>query len=66
MKEHVLENRLQKIIAILEKGGNYLKSEIKKQGSMTEAAIEKMQSDIITSSRDLDGLFPPSNWYVSH
>lgn len=61
LQEHVLERRFGRFLSVLERGGEFLKSELLNKGLMTEGQIEEVRDQIVRRSSDAD-LVQTGNW----
>lgn len=60
LQEHNIEKRFGKLVRILEKGGAYLRSELKAKGVMTDDQLRDLRADILAKHSEF---IPKLNWH---
>jgi len=65
-QDHVLESRLRKILGILERGGEFLRSEAESKGVLSAEDILRIQAETlaVSYSTEEEDAFPPERWYA--
>jgi len=65
-QDHVLESRLGKVLGILERGGEFLRSEALNKGVLSEEDILRIHAETaaVPYSTEEEDAFPPERWYV--
>ena len=62
LQDHVIERRYSKFLNVLEKGGLYLRKELKDKGILTEDELTALREDIISDTTDVETL-SESAWF---
>ena len=62
----MLESRLGKILSILERGGEFLRSEAESKGVLSAEDILRIRAETaaVPYSNEEEDVFPPERWYV--
>ena len=61
MQDHLIEKRYARSLRILERGGDFLRDEIKKKNIVTDEGLAKLQRDMLSDAGDVDEIMVPSN-----
>jgi len=67
MQDHRVEQRYARSLRILERGGDFLREEIKKKNIVTEEGLARLQRDLLQDRGDVDEIIAPADsWHADN